>query len=97
MAALSLASLPLPEALTPSPPPEPPVPPDAGPVVSQPAQAEADRPNDGQTHFTTSRRSSTLRFWVLLTGWILSSVVGLAVGYLLVLWLFPEIDLPRPW
>lgn len=96
-AALSLASLPLPEALAPSLPPEPPVPPDAEPVESQSAQSETNRPSNGETYFTTRRRSSTLRFWVLLTGWVLSSVLGIGLGYLLVLWLFPEIDLPRPW
>jgi len=39
----------------------------------------------------------TCEFWVLVMGgWILSSVFGLVLGYLLVLWLFPEIDGPHP-
>ncbi len=47
--------------------------------------------------FSARSSPSNLRFWVLLAGWIMSSVVGIGLGYLLVLWLFPEIDWPRPW
>lgn len=82
-------------------PPEPPPPRPAtetqAPPASQPPTSEADYGDQDRTHFTTRGRSSTLRFWVLLLGWVLSSVFGLGLGYLLVLWLFPELNLPRPW
>ena len=77
---------------TPSAPARPPI------QESMAAAADGER-NDAppQVYFTARGRSSNLHFWVLLAGWILSSVLGLGLGYLLVLWLFPELDLPRPW
>ncbi len=80
-------------------PPEPPPPPPPEPesADSQPFAGEQAPSGQDKTHFTTRRRSSNLRFWVLFVGWISSSVFGLGLGYLLVLWLFPELDLPCPW
>ena len=79
----------------------PPTPPAASAESTAPRQqtpiGEPDFVEETPTHFTRRGRSSTLRFWVLLVGWVLSSVIGLGLGYLLVLWLFPEINWPRLW
>ena len=97
-------SPPQPADVAPSLNPQPPEPPPSkpptqtqAPPASQPPTSEPDYDGQDRTHFTTRRSSSTLRFWVLVIGWVLSSVLGLGLGYLLVLWLFPELDLPRPW
>lgn len=98
-------SSPQPTSAAPSSRPQPPAPP-ATPSTAErhvpPAAAQSPNPpldlaDQKKTHFTMRGRSSTLPFWVLLLGWVLSSVFGLGLGYLLVLWLFPEIDLPRLW
>ena len=75
----------------PTPPAQPPS------AEEQASVGEPEFVEEGRTHFTFRGRSSTLRFWVLLVGWILSSVLGLGLGYLLVLWLFPELGWPSPW
>lgn len=77
---------------TPSVPAQPPV------QESMAAAADGEQGDaPPQMYFTARGRSSNLHFWVILAGWILSSVLGLGLGYLLVLWLFPELGLPRPW
>jgi molecular chaperone DnaK len=80
------------EPLAPPPPPPP-----SETVQLQPSAGGPDFVDDDKAHFPARGRSSNLQFWVFLAGWILSSVVGIGLGYLLVLWLFPEIDWPRPW
>ncbi len=69
------------------------------PVASQlpPSVAGPEFVEDDRVYFPARSPASSLRFWVLLVGWVLSSVLGLGLGYALVLWLFPEIDWPRPW
>ncbi|MHB8899542.1 MAG: Hsp70 family protein, partial [Thermoguttaceae bacterium] len=83
----------------PASPVEPPEPPQPTARDAQPATpvARFRRLRSDAVYFSARRRSSNLRFWILLAGWILSSVLGLGLGYLLVTWLVPQVGWPRPW
>jgi molecular chaperone DnaK len=101
-----MATLTVPET-PPTPPasaasPQPPAtPPTSAPAdrtaEPQPAAQAPEYLEENTAYFTPRPRSSTLRFWVLLVGWLLSAVAGLGLGYTLVHYLFPELNLPQPW